>query len=147
MSGAAGSGPLRITAEWCYATAAVVVADSWATPERAVGESTGDFATWVGPGDTPGATGTLELAGFPAYEPLIPSIAIPDVITVKVRHAESPIDQIAAVHARVYVGATPIGGSQPLTPLPYPHEDTVTVTGLSYTDLTDLRVRIIVTRV
>lgn len=78
----------------------------------------------------------------------MPSTAVPDSVTIKVRHSESPLDQVASVSARAYVGAVPVGASQPLTPADFPHEDEIVITGLSsYADLIDLRVRIIVTRV
>ncbi len=143
-----GAGPARITSDWYYAATASPLSVSWAAPELATGPPTGDFATWTGPGTTPGVAGTLELAGFPARPPQVPSTAIPDSVTIKVRHSESPLDQVASVSARAYVGAIPVGASQPLTPADFPHEDEITITGLSsYADLVDLRVRIIVTRV
>jgi len=140
-------GPARITTDWCYAAASSALSDSWAAPELATGPSTGDFAVWTGSGSTLGVVGTLELTAFPAHAPLVPSTAVPESVTIKVRHSEAPIEQVASVTARAYVGGVPVGTSQPLTPADYPHEDQITVTGLaSYADLVNLHVRVIVTR-
>jgi len=57
-----------------------------------------------------------------------------------------PQGTVDALTAQCYVGATPVGAAQPLVVDPASHEDVITVTGVAYDDLPDLRVQISATR-
>lgn len=126
-----------------YAGTATAITGPWADTSNAVGSGQGTYATWADSGN--GTSATLELAAFNA-QPAVPAGATVNSVTFTIRHDETPAARIASVTAQPYLGATPHGSPQPLTVSDTIREDTITVTGLAYNDLTDLRVRVTITR-
>jgi hypothetical protein len=126
-----------------FAGAAAGVSGSWADTGNAVGSTTGTYATWTDAGS--GTSATLELSTF-GVQAAVPSGATVGDVQVRVRHSEDPASQVASVTAQAYLATSPYGSPQTLTVSATVHEDTVTVAGLTRTDLADLRIRVTATR-
>jgi len=135
------AGTKVVTSGWRYAGSATSLSGPWANTPAAVGPTQGDTATWTTSG---GGTAVLELAGF-GLEQVVPAGAVVQQLGLRVRTAV-PQGTVDALTAQCYVGATPVGAAQPLVVDPASHEDVITVTGVAYDDLPDLRVQISATR-
>lgn len=139
---AAGAGVRLITTGWRYPGSASSLSGPWVNLPGAVGPTEGDTATWTATG---AGTAVLELAGF-GLDQVVPDGATVQDLTLRVRTSVSDPALVGTLSAQCYVGATPIGSAQPLVRDPTTHDDLITVSGVAYADLPDLRVRISTTR-
>lgn len=123
-----------------YAGLAAAISGTWSNLANAQGSTTGTYATWAS--TTRSASATVELSTFGAQSSGPGSQDTINSVTVTVRHLESNTTVINSVTAQLYSGATAIGAAQTLTRATAVREDTFTISGVTYAQLADLRVRV-----
>lgn len=121
-----------------YAGAAASVAQTWTTPANAVGVTTGTYATFTSA--TASISPVIECSAYNA-QASVPAGATINSVTVTVRHFVANTTWWSSERAQLYVGTTAKGTLQTMTLRGAVGEDSFVVTGLTYADLADLRVR------